>query len=112
MMIFSRIPCQSTGAPPASAAPPNPPNNACDDDDGRPSHQVSRFHEMAPTSAEPTMSRPAAPFGGAMMPLPTVVATLVPINAPRRLKTAAIPSAIRGVRARVEIDVAIALAAS
>jgi len=47
-----------------------------------------------------------------MMPLPTVWATLVPKNAPARLAIAAIPSAMRGVRARVDTDVAIALAAS
>ncbi len=67
---------------------------------------------MAPTRAEPTMSRPTVPDGGEMMPLPTVLATLVPMKAPRRLKTAAMTRAIRGVSARVETEVAIALAAS
>jgi hypothetical protein len=47
-----------------------------------------------------------------MIPDPTVDATLVPRNAPRRFITAAIASAARGVSARVEIDVAIAFAAS
>ena len=50
--------------------------------------------------------------GGSMMPLPTVLATLVEMSAPTTLITAAIASATRGVRALVEIDVAIALAES
>ena len=47
-----------------------------------------------------------------MMPLPTVVATSVPRKAPTRFITAAISRAVRGARARVETEVAIALAAS
>ncbi len=41
-----------------------------------------------------------------------VWATFVPKKAPKRLATAAMASATRGVRARVETEVAIALAAS
>src|SRR5680860_640926 len=102
MTILVSTPFQSTGAPAASAAPPMPPNKACDDDDGRPFHQVRRFQVVAPIRAEPTMSRPTVPEGGSMRPLPTVLATLVPMKAPTRLKNAAITSAIRGVRARVD----------
>jgi len=72
-------------------------------------------HEVpagAPTSAAPTSQRPSAPCGASMMPLPMVTATLVPKNAPTRLATAAMPSAIRGVGARVETDVATVFAAS
>ena len=47
-----------------------------------------------------------------MRPLPTVLATLAPKNEPMQLPTAAMPSATRGVSARVETDVAIAFAAS
>jgi len=47
-----------------------------------------------------------------MMPLPMGTATLVPKNAPTRLATAAMLSAIRGVSARVETDVTTAFAAS
>ena len=47
-----------------------------------------------------------------MMPLPTVVATLVEMNAPTRFITAARASATRGVSALVETATAIALAAS
>ena len=46
------------------------------------------------------------------IPLPTVVATAVVRNAPARFNTADIARARRGERARVEIVVAIALAAS
>ena len=47
-----------------------------------------------------------------MIPLPTVFATFAPRNEPSRLKTAAMASATRGVSARVDTEVAIALAAS
>ena len=46
------------------------------------------------------------------MPLPIVFATSVEMSAPTTFATAAIASATRGVRALVEIDVAIALAES
>ena len=85
---------------------------ACEDDEGRPFHQVSRFHPIAPTRAAPTSQRPSIPSGASMIPLPTVWATLVPKNAPTRLATAAISSAMRGVSARVDTDVAMAFAAS
>ena len=87
---------------------------ACVDDDGRPSRQVIRFQTMAPTSAESTMIRPSSALTSVMLMMSSamVVATLVPRSAPRRLKNAAMSSATRGVSARVETDVAIALAAS
>ena len=47
-----------------------------------------------------------------MMPLPTVCATSVPRKAPRKFITAASTSAMRGVRALVDTEVAIAFAAS
>ena len=50
--------------------------------------------------------------GASMMPLPTVLATLVPKKAPTRLATAAMSRAMRGVSARVDTEVAIALAES
>jgi len=75
-------------------------------------YQVMRFQLMAPRSAEMTITRPCVPLGAEMMPLPTVSATSVPASAPRKLQTADIASATRGVSARVETEVAIALAAS
>ena len=47
-----------------------------------------------------------------MIPEPTVLATFAPRNEPSRLNTAAMASATRGVSARVDTEVAIALAAS
>src|SRR5690606_35847903 len=96
----------------AMAAPPSPPMSACEEDDGRPNHQVSRFQAMAPTRPAAQIASPTPPSGASMMPLPMVLATLVPRNAPARLATAAIASAMRGVRARVDTDVAMAFAAS
>src|SRR3954464_4629731 len=96
----------------SSAAPTRPPIRACDDDEGIPKYQVIRFHEIAPISAARTTPRPDRPVGGSMMPLPTVSATPAPKNEPSRLPTAATPSATRGVRARVDTEVAIAFAAS
>ena len=85
---------------------------ACEDDEGSPSHQVSMFQPIAPSRPAVQMSRPSVPLGGSMMPLPTVSATRVPKKAPHRLATAAMATAARGVRARVETEVAMALAAS
>ena len=47
-----------------------------------------------------------------MMPLPTVFATAVATNAPTRFETAASATRRRGDSARVDTDVAIALAVS
>ena len=47
-----------------------------------------------------------------MIPLPTVLATAVVTNAPARFATAAISTANRGESARVETEVATALAVS
>src|SRR5664280_2193969 len=114
MTILVSTPTHRTVLLAARDAPTMPPNNRCEDDDGRPFHQVSRFHAVAPMRAEPTMIRPTMPDCGSMMPLPTVSATLVPMKAPKRLKTAAITRATRGVsdRAETEVAIAIALAAS
>src|SRR5579875_3094148 len=112
-ITLSTTPCHCTDSEAASAAPTRPPISACDEEDGSPKYQVSRFQAIAPPSAASTTSRPVVPdVGGGMMPDPTVFATFVEIRAPTTLNTADIASAIRGVRARVEIDVAIAFAES
>ena len=67
---------------------------------------------MAPISAAATSQSPSTPSGCSMMPEPMVLATLVPKKAPKRLAMAAMASATRGVSARVETEVAIALAES
>lgn len=112
MTTLSRMPVHLTVLADAMAAPTSPPISACDDDDGRPNHHVMRFQTIAPTSAASTTSSPLSPSGASMMPLPTVCATPVPRNAPMRFIDAAMSRAARGVSARVDTDVAMALAAS
>ena len=103
---------QCTRLPDAMAAPTSPPINACEDDDGRPKYHVNRFQAIAPSSPAITTTRPwLAEPPGTMTSL-TVLATFCPRKAPTKFMIAAITSAIRGVSARVEIDVAMALAAS
>src|SRR3954454_7100844 len=111
MTTLSTIVDQGTVEWDASAAPTRPPINACDDDDGRPKYQVNRFHAIAPVTAAKTTTRPCVVSGASMM-LPTVLAILTDTSEPARLNTAARASAARGVRARVDTDVAMALAAS
>ena len=105
-------PCHCTPFEPdwTSAAPIRPPINACDELEGRPNHHVSRFHAIAPMRA----ARIVFSFASAvsMIPLPTVFATAVVTNAPARFAAAATSTAMRGVIARVEIEVATALAVS
>ncbi len=108
---LSRIVDQCTIAPATSAEPTRPPISAWEDDEGSPKYQVIRFQVIAPTSPASTTTRPALPDGG-WITSATVFATCWPRRAPTKFMTAARPSAIRGVSARVETDVAIALAAS
>ena len=109
---FSRMPAHFTVPAAASVAPTNPPIRACDEDDGRPNHQVVRFQTMAPSKAARTTTRLDSVSGSSTIPDPTVWATPVPRKAPTRFITAAITRAARGVSARVDTDVAMALAAS
>src|SRR5713101_2327356 len=109
---FWTTPCHLTVLAAPMAAPISPPMRAWVDEDGRPSHQVSKFQLIAPIRAEKMITRPWVPDGLEMIPLPTVLATLVETSAPTILSPAAIPSAVRGRRALVVIDVATALAAS
>src|SRR4051794_14784350 len=106
MTTLSTIVDQWTVDPDTSAAPTSPPIRACDDDDGSPKYHVRRFHAMAPTTAAKTTTRPWLVLGASMM-LPTVFATLTETSEPARLKTAARASAARGLKARVDTDVAI-----
>jgi hypothetical protein len=66
---------------------------------------------MAPSRPDITMIRPWVPASGEITP-PTVLATSWPRKAPTKFITAARIRATRGVRARVETEVAIAFAAS
>ena len=102
---------QCTVVPAASAAPTSPPISAWVDDDGSPKYQVIRFQMIAPSSPAKMTISPSVPLGGTITS-DTVRATFWPRNAPTKFITAASISATRGVRARVDTDVAIAFAAS
>lgn len=93
-----------------SVAPMSPPKSAWEELDGRPSSQVSRFQRMAPTSAAKITSvvMPCS----LMIPPEIVLATSTDRNAPTRLSTADMATAVFGLRAPVEMVVAIALAVS
>src|SRR3954453_12941670 len=111
-MTFSTIPAPSTASGPAAtkADPTMLPMSACEDEEGRPKYQVARFHAIAPIS-------PAKTIDGVItsawtMPVAIVAATWSDRNAPTKLRREASPTATRGGIARVEIEVATALAVS
>ena len=94
----------------AITAPTIPPISACEELDGRPKYQVIRFQAIAPT-------RPAKMTVGVIAVASTmssaiVAATWIEMKAPTKLRIAAMPTAARGDRAWVEIDVATTLAVS
>lgn len=93
-----------------TAAPIRPPNRACEELDGSPTSQVSRFHRMAPTSAA-KMTSVRSP-SSLMIPPEIVLATSTDRNAPTRLRTADMATAVFGLSAPVEMVVAIAFAVS
>src|SRR6187551_2347998 len=113
MSTFSTTPVvQCTTLPDARPAPTRPPIRACEEEDGSPKYHVMKFHAIAPTRAARTTVMPAGPAGGSMIDFAIVTATPVDNSAPPRFAIAAMIKAIRGVRARVEIALAIAFAAS
>src|SRR4051794_14904499 len=94
----------------ANAAPTTPPISACEELDGSPKYQVARFQMIAPM-------RPANTIVGVIasaftMPWATVAATCSEMNAPTKLRIAAIPTASFGDSARVEMALATTLAVS
>src|SRR3954452_22011987 len=93
-----------------NAAPTTPPISACDELEGRPSHQVARFHAIAPIS--PANTTVVVIAAASTIPLATVAATFSEMNAPAKFRTADIATAVRGDIARVDTDVAIAFAVS
>ncbi len=111
-MTLSKTPLQMTPSTPAEAiiAPMRPPKSACEELEGMPKCQVAKFHTTAPMSVASTTCRVTRSVFTS--PSPTVLATLVETKAPRRLSPAAMSTATRGDRARVETEVAIALAVS
>src|SRR5690606_39061614 len=97
---------------PEITAPAKAPIKACEEDDGIPYHQVIRFQAIAPISALITIGIPCSRVAGSATPPPIIFATPVKATAPTKLITAANATATLGFNARVEIDVALALAVS
>ena len=95
---------------PAMDAPTTPPIRAWLELDGSPKYQVRRFQVIAPTRPASTMSRVMASWS--TIPLAIVAATLKEINAPTKLRTAAIATASLGLSAPVDTLVAIEFAVS
>jgi hypothetical protein len=95
----------------ATAAPTIPPTRVWEELEGRPSHQVARFHVIAAISAAPITVRLIT--SGFTTPFPMVVATLrgKKRNA-KKLNIAAHETAAKGESTFVETTVAIELAES
>jgi hypothetical protein len=101
----------TTSNPPAAAAEPiMPPIRAWLELEGSPKYQVTRFHVIAPT--RPARTTSSVMISWSTIPLAIVAATSKETKAPRKLSTEALRTAIRGVRARVETEVAIEFAVS
>ena len=78
--------------------------------EGRPRYHVTRFQVIAPTSPARTTS--SVITSALTIPVAIVAATSSETNAPRTLRKAALMTAARGDRARVETLVAIEFAVS
>src|SRR6202140_4965400 len=86
-------------------APASPPISACELLEGIPSHQVSRFQQIAPMRA-PKIT-PASTTSAATIPVPIVRATWSPKKAKAtKLKNAAHATAYWGLSTRVDTTVA------
>ncbi len=111
-MTFSSRPAPLTASAPAAAkaAPTTPPISACEELDGSPKYHVSRFQKIAPT--RPAKITVVVTIWASTMPLATVAATSIEMNAPTKFSSAASVTAVRGASARVEIDVATEFAVS
>ena len=108
-----KIPCSLRAPKPADTptAPITPPIKACEEEDGIPHIQVNKFHIMAPSKAAHIMEE-SIKSGDKTISPPIVLATPVDTKAPKKLRTAVIKIAFLGEIARVETEVAIALAVS
>src|SRR5579884_116538 len=96
----------------ATPAPTRPPTKACVELLGSPRYQVARFQAMAPSSPAMTLSR-VGWWSRVAMVLDTALPKKTTVTrAPTRLSTADSSTAWRGERARVEMEVAMALAVS
>ncbi|MNG03632.1 hypothetical protein D3C84_867210 [compost metagenome] len=83
-----------------------------EDEDGIDKYQVSKFQIIAASKAAITTSTPFSILAGFAILPPTVLATSEDTMAPTKLSVAAMKIATRGLKARVDIEVAIALAVS
>src|SRR3954467_5463272 len=93
-----------------NAAPTTPPMSACEELEGSPKYHVARFHMIAPIRPAKTIVIVIAPES--TIPFAIVAATACEMKAPTKLRIAAMPTAVRGGSARVEIEVATTLAVS
>ena len=91
-------------------APTTPPMRAWLELDGIPAYQVETFQMMAPASPAKITGRVTRSWD--TMPLAMVAATESERKAPTRLSTAATLTAVRGLKAPVAMEVAMALAVS
>src|ERR1700733_14442263 len=105
MKTLPATPDQMTALPPActSSAPMTPPIKACDELDGMPRYQVVMFQAMPPTSPAKTTASVTEVW--LTMPEAIVAATDSERNAPTRFSTADMPTATRGLRAPVAMEV-------
>src|SRR5215212_3508655 len=111
MILFSTALKLIAPTPPAAqVAPIRPPKSACDELEGSPRNQVTRFQRMAPTS--PAKITTGLMSVSSISPPEIVFATWTDRKAPATFRHAAIVTAVRGRKAPVAIDVAMALAVS
>ena len=78
----------------AITEPTTPPISACEELEGSPKYQVIRFQAIAPTSPA-KMTVGVIAVASTTSPA-TVAATVTEMNAPTKLRIAAIPTASRG----------------
>src|ERR1019366_10824146 len=90
--------------------PITPPISACDELDGIPKYQVRRFQVIPP--ARPAATTVSVTSLVSTRPLAMDAATLSDRNAPTRFSTPDRATAVRGFRAFVAMEVAIALPVS
>src|SRR5688572_11983448 len=104
-MTFSSRPAPKIASAPleANAAPTTPPISASDELDGSPKYHVTGFRTIAPVS--PAKITVVVTRSALTMPLATVAATLIEMNAPTKFRIADSVTAVFGARARVEIEV-------
>src|SRR6185437_11205714 len=114
---LSQLPCSLITEPKslpeaAIAAPTSEPTRAWLELDGRPSHQVIRFHTIAASRTQISSWELISTTPALISPEAMVAATAVPRKAPTRLVPAAISTACPGVSTFVATTVAIELAVS